>query len=890
MLGKLWRRARTLLGARRFDDDVQRELAFHIARETEARQAAGLSADEARRTALRDFGGVSRVREEVRDARGLRFWDTAGQDARYALRTLSNARGYAATATLILALGIGANTAMFSVIKGVLLAPLPFRSGEELVVIQHAALESNRPTVGVSIQEVRDYRLRLGSVRDLVEYHSMSFTLLNQGEPDRVDTGVVSANFFDMLGIQPVAGRSFADGDDDLGAEAVLILSHAYWQEKFGGDPAVIGRVLEMNNKPHTVVGVLPAFPQYPRDNDVYMPTSACPFRAGAEEAPGPAGHRAFGGLRVFGRLAPDTTVERASSEIATIARSFEQDYPAEHELTQSLGFTGAALPLGEQLVTNARAALYMLAGVTMLVLIIACANVANLSLARTLRRGRELSVRTALGASRGRLARQLLTESVILAMVGGVLGVGLAWASLDLLVAFVGRFTPRTGQITMDSGVLVFALVASVATGVIFGLAPAFASRRNLSSGMREGGAQAGDGTTKHRVRSGLVVAQVAVSFALVVGAALLLQSFYRVATTPLGFETEQVMTAAVFGNFTTQATAEDSERFESAVLARLRSSPGVRAAALTGAVPQSAISPGNVPAVLQGAVGDMHADVQVDVNFASDQYFETLGVPMVAGRDFRPGDTRDAPPVAIINQSMAALWNGADPIGRHITTRLFGAEAMLTVVGIASDYRLYGVEQANPAQFYVPVSQSPGTGSRVLVRTDGDPRAMAPVIKAAVYAADPNTPVEELATISEIRGSTQLAPRRLTAALLAVFAFVALVMTLAGIGGVIGTTVSQRTREFGLRMALGASRFSVLRLVLGQGLVLATVGIALGVAGAYFFSQLLSSFLFETSSTDVSAHLIVAALFIAAAILAALGPARRATGIDPLTALRSE
>jgi putative ABC transport system permease protein len=406
----------------------------------------------------------------------------------------------------------------------------------------------------------------------------------------------------------------------------------------------------------------------------------------------------------------------------------------------------------------------------------------------------------------------------------------------------------------------------------------------------MREGGAQAGDGTAKHRVRSGLVVAQVAVSFALVVGAALLLESFYRVATTPLGFETEQVMSAAVFGNFTTRATTEDSARFESTVLERLRSSPGVRAAALTGAVPQSAISPGSVPVRLQGVAGDARTEVQVDLNFASDQYFDTLGVPLLAGRDFRPGDIQDAPPVAIINQSMAGLWNGADPVGRQVTTRIFGAEAMLTVVGIAYDYRLYGVEQDNPAQFYVPVSQAPGTGSRVLVRTDGDPRALAPVIKAAVYAADPNSPVEELATISEIRGSTQLAPRRLTAALLAVFALVALVMTLAGIGGVIGTTVSQRTREFGLRMALGASRFSVLKLVLGQGLILTTVGIALGVAGAYFFSQLLSSFLFETSVTDVSSHLIVAALFIAAALLAALGPARRATGIDPLTALRAE
>ena len=886
---KLLRRLRLLLGRRRFDDEVRKELEFHVAMETDKRRAGGASPDEARRAALRDFGGVGRIREEVNDARGMTFWDTLTQDARYGLRTLLSSPGYSAAAVLILALGIGANAAMFSVINGVLLEPLPFRAGDELVLVQQAALRSNRPNAGVSIQELQDYRARLESVRDLVEYHSMSFTLLNQGEPDRVDTGVVSANFFDMLGVQPALGRSFVDTDDDLGAEAVLILSHAYWQQKFGGDRSVLGRVLEMNNKPHTVVGVLPAFPQYPRDNDVYMPTSACPFRANAEADPGRTGHRSFANLRVFGRLVPGGTVERASNDIAAIAQSFEREHPEVHALTRSEGFTGGAAPLDETLVANARSALYVLIGVTVLVLVIASANVANLALARTLRRGRELSVRAALGASRGRLFRQLLTESVLLSVVGGLLGIGLAWLSLDLLVAFVGRFTPRTGQIAIDGGVLVFALGVSLLTGVVFGLAPALTVRRNLSGGMRDGGAQAGEGSHRHRVRSALVVAQVAVSFALVVGAALLLESFYRLATTPLGFETDRVMTAAIFGNFSGRA-ATDPQAFESQLLQALRSSPGVRAAALTNAVPQSAIQPGSNPVILHGVeMGE--ADLRADQNLVSDQYFDTLGVPILAGRDFRPGDTPESTPVAIINQSMAKWWNGMDPVGRQFTVSLaVVGDRQFTVVGVAADFRLYSVEQENPAQFYQSIGQFPGAGSRILVRTDGDPGAMAPVIKAAVYDADPATPVEGIATLAEVRGTTQLAQPRLTAALLSIFAGVALLITLAGIGGVIGTTVSQRTREFGLRMALGASRLSVLQLVLRQGLVLAALGVLLGLVGAYAFGQLLSSFLFETPATDPGALVAVTLIFFGAAMLAAAGPARRATTIDPLKALRTE
>jgi putative ABC transport system permease protein len=882
-MSRLRGRLRSLWLRRRLDQDIPRELAHHIAMETQRRVQSGMSPDEARRTALRDFGGVGRIREEVRDERGLTFWDTLVQDLRFGFRTLRRSPGYSLAAILILGLGIGANTAMFSVINGVLIKPLPFRSGDELMLVQQSAPKSNIANAGVSIFELYDYRTRLQSVRDLVEHHSMSFTLLDQGEPDRVGTGVVSANFFDMLGIRPLHGRSFRDGDDDLGAEAVLMLSYEYWQSKFGGDEKVIGRVLQMNNRPHTIVGVLPAYPQFPQLQDIYMPTSACPFRAGAEQNPGEGpgnGHRAFNALTVFGRLAPSRSEAQASAEIATVASTYPAQFPREYDgLT---GFTGAASSLRETLVTPARSLLLTLTAVTMLVLLIACANVANLALSRTVRRNRELAVRTALGAGRWRLVRQLLTESLIVSVAGGVLGLALAWLSLDILVGFVGRFTTRTGQIEIDGGVLAYTLVAAIVSGVIFGLVPALSARPNLSPAMRDGAAQAGEGLGRQRLRKGLVVAQVAVSFVLLVGAALLLESFYRMSSIPLGYDSQRVMTAAIFGNFSRTPDY-------AAILERLRSSPGVRAAAITNAVPQRTQQPVPQPFTIVGRPQPPESRLVANQGIASDSYFEAIDVPLLAGRDFRSGDTVDAPRVAVINASMAAFWDGADPIGTQFTVPARPQPLTFTVIGVVGDFRLYSVDNDLAAQFYRPIAQTGGLGARLLVRTEGAIDDLPRTIKAAVHAVDPQIPVEDLQTLAEVRNGRLETPG-LTTALLGIFAAVALCITLAGIAGLIGTSVSQRTREFGLRMALGASRASVLRLVLGQGLVLVAIGVVLGLAGAYWFSSVLSDSLFRTTPYDVGAYAAVAVVFLAAAMLATFAPARRATTIDPLKALKTE
>jgi len=813
-------------------------------------------------------------------------WENLRRDIHVAVRSLRRSPGYTTAAILILAVGIGANTAMFSVINGVLLEPLPFRDGDELVVLQQSTQASRVADAGVSIPEVADYRQRLQSVRDLVEYHSMAFTLLKRGEPDRVDTGVVSARFFDMLGIRPLYGRTFVDKDDEHGAEAVLVLSHKYWREKFGGDPSVVGLAVEMNNRVHTIVGVLPDFPQYPRENDVYMPTSACPFRDSAGQRL-PQGHRSFSGLRVIGRLAGDRSLGSASAEIAGVAGSFERDYPNDYR--RAAGLTGRAVSLDETLVSTSRPMLFALSGTTLLVLIIACANVANLSLARMAHRRREFAVRAALGAGRGALLRQLVTESVLVALTGGVLGLGLAWLTQEALASFIGRFTTRSGGIAIDGGVLGFALAVSVLTGLVFGAVPILTIRRNLMTAIREGAAPSGEGASRHRLRAVLVVAQVAISFVLLVAAALLLESLHRMSTVELGYETRQVMTASIFGNFTSVGNDTDAQRIQSSVLERLRVSPGVVSAAVTSAVPLSAIQPGQQTIRIEGRTAGDRELLQVDAGLASDGYFETLGVPILAGRTFRISDTRDTPRVAVINRSMAAYWQGADPVGSRFALEGGAAPTWITVIGVVGDFRLYGADRDVQPQFYSTYLQTGGFTGRLLVRAAGDPAALVPTIKNAIHGVDPALPVEEVQTLESLKNGRLAAPG-VTAALLTIFAGVAWIVTLAGIAGVVGTSVSRRTREFGLRMALGATRRSVLKIVLTQGLVLAAIGIGIGVVGAHLFGQLMQRLLYATEAADLAAYAVVAAVFLLAALGASYGPARRAISIDPLIALKSE
>ena len=889
MMRKLFRGLRALVFWRRLDRDIQRELDFHIAMESDHRARAGVAARDARRSALRDFGEVTRVKEEVRDTRGMTFWDALVQDVKFGVRTLRRSPAYTFAAVLILALGIGANTAMFSVVDGVLLKPLPFRDGHELVLVQQSSPQTNRPAVGVSIPELYDYRQRLKAIRDLVEYHSMSFTLLNQGDPDRVDTGVVSANFFEVLGVKPLHGRTFIDTDDDLGSEAVLVLSHAYWQEKFAGDKAVVGKSVEMNDRMHTIVGVLPAYPQYPRENDVYMPTSACPFRAQGERRV-TQNHRSFGALQVFGRLSPGVSEEQATTEVTTVAAAFDDSFPKDYVNLKEI--KGNARVLQDALVTGARPMLYALAGATGLVLLLACANVANLALARTVRRKRELAVRSALGAGRGRLLRQLLTESVLVSVAGGILGFGLAWLTVGMLSTFVERFTTRTGQISIDGTVLVFMMIISIVTGLAFGAAPALSTRRNTAQSIRDGSGQAGESASRQRLRAGLVVAQVSVSFVLLVGAALLLQSLYRLASVPLGYQLDRVVTADIGGNFSLFPSAQASIDLHRRVVDQLNATPGIVSAAATSRVPLTDIQPFRGQVRLAGPeTASSPETLEADPGVATEGYFETLGVTTLAGRTFDGRDSADSMRVAVINASMARFWRGAEAIGSRFVWQnpFFQPEPVtLIVIGVVNDSHPFGPDRDVQPQFFMPMEQS-GGGGGLVIRTNGPPAELANTIKTAIHRVNPLIPVEDVRTLEDLKQSRLSVPG-LTAILLSIFAGVALLVTLAGITGVIATSVSQRTREFGLRMALGSTRASVLALVMRQGFVLVIAGLVLGSLGAIAFTRLLENYLFGTTPTDVTAYGAVAALFFVTAILATLGPARRATTIDPLIALRSE
>jgi putative ABC transport system permease protein len=879
------RKVRALLRGAKLDRELDAELRFHIEMETARHVRRGMTPDAARRLALRSFGPMERFKEETRDARGVSWFEHLAQDLRYGTRTLLKNPGFSALAILTLGLGIGANTAIFSVINGVLLKPLPYANGDRLLLIEQSAPLTNLPNLGVSITELYDYRAQLPSFDGLVEFHQMSFDLLRRGEPDRVATGVVSPNFFDVLGIKPILGRTFVDGDDDQGAEAVLVLGHAYWQTRFGGDRTIVGQVFEMNDRPHTVVGVLPAVPHYPNEVDVYMPTSACPFRAAAERQVD-RNRRAFGALQVFGLLKAGAPPERAAAEVATVAERFKRDYPQVYR--PASGFQARTANILAQLTAGAREMLLILLGTTGLVLLIACANVANLTLARMLRRDRELAMRSALGAGRWRLVRQLLTESTLLALAGGAFGLLFAWSTVDMLTTFVSRFTARTGEIGIDPQVLGFTLLASILTGLIFGTVPALSSRVDLVSTLKSGGKGMSDAGSRRRLQSALIVAQVSVSVVLLVGAALLLLSFYRLQRVDAGYRGDRVLSAEVFGNFTKYPDAQSLRRLYLSILERLETMPGVVSAAVTNAVPLAGIQPGQTRFQIQGRIYDSpdHRPT-ADVRVASAKYFETLGIPLRRGRVFNELDHDRAAQVAIINESMVRHWEGRDPIGAEVS--FDNGQNWVTIVGVVGDVKSFGLDRDAVAQVYRPLRQTGGIGGRVLVRTIGEPMEAARLIREAVHTVDPDIPIENVSTLDEIRDRS-LARPRLTAVLLGVFAALALLVTITGITGVIATSVSQRTQEFGIRMALGASQHGVLRMVLRQGLVLVIFGLLIGIGAALALARVLQSYLYRTAPTDPLTFVAAAAALMAAGTLACLGPAWRATRVDPMAALRAE
>ncbi|HYY56681.1 MAG TPA: ABC transporter permease [Pyrinomonadaceae bacterium] len=820
---------------------------------------------------------------------GLNLIESLGQDIRYGIRVLLRNRGFTLMAVITLGLGVGANTAIFSVIYGVLLRPLPYRDGHKMVVVHQQALQAKVDDMGFSAKEFFDYRDQNKTMESVVEHHSMSFILYGREEPERVQTGVVSANFFDVLGVKPIMGRTFTPEDEKQGADAVLVLSNKYWQQSHGGDPSIVGKIFRMNNRTHVVIGVLPPIPQYPSESDVYMPTTQCPFRS----AQAFIENRNARMMTVFGRLRPGVRLEQAQADLGTIAGNLQAAYPDSYPKNE--GYSAKVVRLEDELTQRARPTFLILLATAGLVLLIACANVANLSLARVLQRQHEVAMRTALGASRGRLIRQLLTESTLLSLLGGGLGLLIAYWGLPLLVAFAARFTNRTGEIRIDFSILLFTMLVSVGTGLAFGLIPALSfgadSKQSLSAALKEDGGRSTSGG-KNRLRSLLVVTQVAISFTLLIAAGLMLRSLVKLQQVNPGFNPEKVLVMRLAPNWSKQTTNTQYAEYFRQVIDRVKQQPGVQAAALSSTYPLNprgiTRGPNNIKIQLEGhSLSEGQLAPQVDPRAVSPDYFQTIGTPLIRGRLFTDADDEKAPPVAIINESAARhRWGSEDPVGKRVTTD--NGDTWITIVGIVGDVKQYGLEREPADELYNPVAQAPFAGF-LLVRTMSDPMSMAKLMRDTVHQVDPDTAIDEVRTLQQVRDDSVASPR-LTVWLLGLFAGLALIITAAGITGVMALSVTQRTREIGIRMALGATRARILTMVMRQGMSLVLLGLAVGVIGALVLNRLMAALLFATPAADPLTFAAVSFLLMAVAGAACFIPALRATGIDPMLALRNE
>ncbi|HEY0703184.1 MAG TPA: ABC transporter permease [Candidatus Acidoferrales bacterium] len=813
-------------------------------------------------------------------------WEILKQDVAYALRMLQKSPGFAITAILTLALGIGANTAIFSVVNSVLLRPLPYPQAQQLIFVREKALKVGADHVTFSVPEIEDYRARNHTLAQLAEYHGMSFTLFGHGDPERVRTGVVSANFFDMFGIQPLLGRTFEPGDDQPGAPPVVVLTYDYWKNSFGGDPAIIGKTFEMNDKLHSVVGVLPPVPQYPDKLELYMPTSACPFRSSKMHVE----NRDMRMMDVFARVKPGVTIEQARADMAAIAGHLQAEYPKSYP--ENLGFTADASPLQLELTHSARPTLLILLAAAAFVLLIACANVANLTLARMARRERELSVRTALGAGRSRLLRQLLTESAILALAGGGLGLFLAYESLHLLTQFASRLTPRAHEIRIDAGVLLFALAAALGTSLIFGTVSALFARANLTTGLKEGSSGAGSGLRRNRMRSALIVSQVAFSFMLLIGAGLLIRSLVKMQEVNPGFVPQRVLAMKINFNWAKYKGNDPFADVAKKVLDAVQVEPGVLSAAISSGYPLEpeliSNGPNSNTFQIQGhPLPPGETPPITGVASTSPDYFKTLGIPLLAGRTFADTDDAAALPVLVISERLKkSLWPNSDPLGQKLS--FDEGEHWSTIVGVVGDVREFGLDHAPENEMYAPIAQTSNVGTLIL-RTAMEPAGIMRRVREVIHHVDSQTAITQEMTIEQARRESLESPR-LTATLLGLFAGLALLIAAAGIGGIMALAVSQRVHEIGIRMALGARRENILGMVLGQGALLAGLGIAIGAAGALALTALIKSLLFQVTPSDPLTFVSVAAVLIATAVLATYVPARRAARIDPMQALRSE
>ena len=798
--------------------------------------------------------------------------NTLWQDLRYAGRLLTKRPGFTAVAVLTLALGIGGNTAIFSVVNAVLLRPLPFKEPAQLIRIWETFYPSGWGSV--SVPNLKDWREQNDVFTGLAAFQTGSFALQGSDYAERVSSANVSADFFDLLGVPPQSGRTFSEGEDQSGREHVVVLSDQLWKRSFGGDQGIVGQSLILSGEKYTIIGIMPPGFRYPsRLTELWVPLVP---------SANLVANRGNHWLQVLGRLKPAVTIDQAREQMVSIAARLEHQYP-DAQARRSVRL----LPLQEETVRNVRPALLLMLGAVAFVLLIACTNIANLLLARATGRGREIAIRSALGAGRGALIRQFLTESVLLSVLGGAVGLVLAKWGLDVLVALAAGSLPRAHEVGMDGRVLGFTMLLSIVTGVVFGLAPAIqASKTDVQQALKEGGS-AGGGFERNWLRSLLVVMEVTAALVLLVGAGLLIRSFARLQDTDAGLRPENVLTASLALPPAKYNTPQTVRAFYDQLLERISALPGVEACGAINMLPLQQWGT-NGPIQIEGHEPYPAGQAPIaEYRTASPDYFRALGIPLIAGRFFNDQDRESSSTNIIINRTLADLhFPNQDPIGKRLKA---GSPDFVTIVGVVGDVKQSGLAQAARAELFWCSLQAPRSAMSLVVRASSEPAALTSAVRGAVQALDSDLPIHNAKTMGSVI-SESIADRRLNMLLLGIFAGMALILSVIGIYSVISYTTTQSTREIGIRMALGAQPWDVLKLIVGHGAVLSLIGVAIGLAVAWALTGLMESLLYGVTATDLLTFASVPMLLMAVSLVASYVPARRAIKIDPMIALRYE
>jgi predicted permease len=853
------------------------EVRFHLDAHAEDLVRSGVPRDEAARRARVVFGGVERVREECREARRLHLFDQLWQDLRYSARALRRDRGFALVAVFIVAIGIGANTTVFSVVNTILLRPLPFADPDALVWISNEYEGNDIGLSGITsrVAVFEEWQQRSRSLADLTSFNAFfafnTHKLTGGGEPERLGGVRVAQNFFDLLGVRPYLGRAFVDEECQENGRRAVVLSHGLWQRRFASDPTIVGRPITLDDEPTVVVGVMPATFEFASvfapgsQVDLFIPLVYDIVRNWGNT------------LAVIGRLAPDATIESAGSELDNIIEQLREERP-EWGVFYGAGVSG----LKAQINGRSRRALLVVWAAVGLVLLIVCANLSSLLLSRSVSRQKEIGLRAALGAGRGRLVSQLLTESLILASGGALIGLGAAWATTSWVSRLQAVSIPLLADVRLDQSALAFAALATVVTGVLFGLAPALQlSRQPLHACLKEGGRGTGGSARQASLRSALVVGETVLACVLLVGAGLLLRSFLQVLDVRLGFQPDQAVTLKIDPGPTYSSSAERAAFYEEAVR-RVRSVPGVEAAGITDALPLDRDRAWGVR--VEGQVLQPGQSQTAHVRIVGPQYFEAIGISLLTGRAIGPQDAPPAEPVAVVNETMAnRLWPGQDPLNRVMTS----GETSYRVVGVVGDVRHNSLEEETGMEMYLPIWRVDGSSADLVVRTSLPPAALASSLRNVLRALDPTLPVADFRPLTQVV-ERAISPRRFFVSLLSAFAAIALLLAALGIYGIISYGVTQRTQEIGVRMALGATARDVQLGVLRQTAALALAGAIGGLAGALVVGRAMRALLFGVSAVDPITLGGMVLLLASVACLAGYIPARRASRVDPMSALR--